>query len=275
MNAPTTGDIIGGKWRIIRPAFGDEPGAEFQVEPTGGGARRRLTLWRTLQAPAARELERFGHVARAGERTGNPAFLPVEDLGYDEAREALWLVREWRSGESLPSALGGLQPIGLDLPILRSIAEQLAEALATAHRVGVAHGRLRPSRLFVTQTPRGVRLSVLDLGLESFQRESGPTRLKPVQAGAAYVAPELEQSGPVLPSADVFSFGLIVRDMLTTRRDGAWRGRWEHWVERTTAPQPGERFSSIPEAVRTLLQVLQSLPNPLPPPPPNHEESGA
>jgi eukaryotic-like serine/threonine-protein kinase len=271
MSTPTAGDIIGGKWRIIRPAFGDEPGTEFRVEPTGGGAPRRLTLWRTPRTPAAPELERFGHVARSGERTGNPAFLPVEDLGHDEGRESLWLVREWRNGESLPSALGGLHPIGLDLPILRSIAEQLAEALALAHEAGVAHGRLRPSRLFVTQTPRGVRLSVLDLGVESFQRENGHARRNPLQVGAAYVAPELEHSGPVLPTADVFSFGLIVRDLLATRRDGAWRGRWEHWVERTTAPQPGERFGSIPEAVRMLLPVLKSLPEPLAPPPPNHD----
>jgi eukaryotic-like serine/threonine-protein kinase len=77
----------------------------------------------------------------------------------------------------------------------------------------------------------------------------------------------------VLPSADVFSFGLIVRDMLATRRDGAWRGRWEHWVERTTAPHPCERFGSITEAVRTLLPILKSLPDPLPPPPSNHDPS--
>ncbi|HEX8440084.1 protein kinase domain-containing protein [Archangium sp.] len=274
MSAPTAGDVIGGKWRIVRPAFGDEPGSEFRVEPTGGGTPRRLSLWRTLRAPASAELAHFGDVVRTGERTGNPAFLPVEDVGYDTAREALWMVREWRNGESLPSALGGLHPIGLDLPILRSLTEQLAEALAAAHGVGVAHGRLRPSRLLVTQTSRGVRLSVLDLGLESFRREDGQERLRAPRVGAAYLAPELEHSGPVRPSADVFSFGLIVRDLLATRRDGAWKGRWEHWVQRTTAPNPHERFGSIPDAVRALVPVLKSLPDPFVAPPSNYEPGG-
>jgi serine/threonine-protein kinase len=274
MSAPIAGDVIGGKWRIVRPAFGDEPGSEFRVEPIQGGPARRLTLSRALRAPDSGELERFEHVVRTGERTGNPAFLPVEDVGYDSAREALWMVREWRNGESLPSALGGLHPIGLDLPILRSLTEQLAEALAAAHGAGVVHGRLRPSRLLVTQTARGVRLSVLDLGLEAFRRADGQERLRPPQVGAAYVAPELEHSGPVRPSADVFSFGLIVRDMLATRKDGAWKGRWEHWVQRTTASNPSERFGTISDAVRALVPVLKSLPDPLMAPPSNYEPGG-
>jgi serine/threonine-protein kinase len=33
MSALTTEDLIGGTWRIVRPALGDEPGSEFRVEP--------------------------------------------------------------------------------------------------------------------------------------------------------------------------------------------------------------------------------------------------
>ncbi|QRN95339.1 hypothetical protein JRI60_40725 [Archangium violaceum] len=271
MSALTTGDVIGGKWRIIRLALGDEPGSEFRVEPTGGGAARRLTLWRALRAPAPIELERFAQAVRTGDRLGMPTFPPVEDVGFDTAREALWLVREWRNGESLPSALGGLHPVGLDLPILQSLAEQLAGALAAAHAAGVVHGRLRPSRLFVAPSPRGMRLSLLDLGLESFRRESGHDWLKPPQMGADYVAPESGHPSALPASADVFSFGLIVRDMLATRRDGAWKGRWEPWVERATEAAPGSRFGCVIEALRALRPVLKSLPDLPPPPPPNYE----
>jgi eukaryotic-like serine/threonine-protein kinase len=271
MSALTTGDVIGGKWRIIRLALGDEPGSEFRVEPTQGGKARRLTLWRALRAPVPAELERFEQAVRAGDPLGLPTFPPVEEVGFDAAREALWLVREWRHGESLPSALGGLHPVGLDLPILHSLAEQLARALAAAHAAGVVHGRLRPSRLFVAPSPRGMRLSLLDLGLESFRRESGHDWLKSPQVGAAYVAPESEHPSALPSSADVFSFGLIVRDMLATRRDGAWKGRWEHWVERATEATPGSRFGCVIEALRALQPVLKSLPDLPPPPPPNYE----
>jgi serine/threonine-protein kinase len=75
----------------------------------------------------------------------------------------------------------------------------------------------------------------------------------------------------VPPSADVFSFGLVVRDMLATRKDGAWKGRWESWVERATAPKPGNRFATLGEAMKALMPVLRSLPDLRPAPPDNYE----
>ncbi|WP_146210037.1 hypothetical protein [Vitiosangium sp. GDMCC 1.1324] len=271
MSALTPGDIFGGRWRIVRPAFGDAPGSEFQVVPVEEAGARRITLWRTLRAPIPTELERFEQLLRAGERTKYPAFQPVVDVGYDPACEALWCVRPWWNGESLPSMLGGLHEVGLEIPYLHSLAEQLARALTLAQEAGVAHGRLRPSRLLVAPGPKGVRLSILDLGLEVFRRDHAHAWLKPPPVGEAYVAPELGDSGPVLPSADVFSFGLIVRDMLATRRDGAWTGRWESWVEQATAAAPEERFRSLTEAMRALVPVLKSLPDPRPPPPENYQ----
>jgi serine/threonine-protein kinase len=272
MSALTAGDVLGGKWRIVRPAIGDEPGSEYRVEPLEGGGARRLTLWRTLRAPTSVELKRFEELVRAGERTRHPAFQPVEAVGYDPALEALWMVRPWWNGESLPSMLGGLHPVGLDLPYLHSLADQLAQALSAAQAAGLAHGRLRPTRLLVAPGgSKGVRLCILDLGLEVFRRDHAPTWLRAPQVGAAYLAPELGETGPVPASADVFSFGLIVRDMLTTRRDGAWQGRWEHWVEQATSPEAGRRFGCLTEAMKTLVPVLKTLPDLPPPPPPNYE----
>jgi serine/threonine protein kinase len=272
MSALATGDILGEKWRIVRPALGDEPGSEFRVEPTEGRGARRLTLWRTLRSPTRAEMERFEQFVRTGERTGNSTFLPVEAVGYDPAREALWLVRPWWNGESLPSMLGGLHEVGLEVAYLHTLAEQLAQALTAARAAGMVHGRLRPSRLLVAPGPQAVRLCILDLGLEVFRRTYAHGWLKPPpQVGATYVAPELGDTGAVPPSADIFSFGLIVRDMLATRKDGAWTGRWEPWVERATAANPGKRFGSLSEAMRALLPVLRALPNPRPPPPDNYQ----
>ncbi len=275
MSALTTGDVIGGAWRIVRPALGDEPGSEFRVEPAEGGAPRRLTLWRALRPPTPTELECFEHHVRAGEGLESPCLPAVEAVGFDAARESLWAVRAWqRGGESLPSALGGLQPIGLDLPILHSLAEQLARTLAAAHAEGLVHGRLRPSRLLVAHTSSGMKLSLLDLGLETFRREHGQDWLRAPQLGADYAAPESARPGPLSPAVDVFAFGLIVRDMLVTRKDGAWRGRWEPWVERALAANPHERFGDLPEALRTLWPVLRTLPDLPPPPPSNYDGEG-
>ncbi|WP_143177696.1 protein kinase [Cystobacter ferrugineus] len=265
------GDILGGTWRVVRPALSDEPGVECQVEPTQGGEAGRLTLWRTLRAPSRAELEHFTHVLREAQRTGHTAFAPVVDTGYDEAREGLWLVRPWWSGESLPSMLRGLHEIGVDLPDLRALARQLAGALTAARNAGLVHGRLRSSRVLVASGPAGARLSVLDMGLEHFRRTHAAGWLKPPEGGADYLAPEWKEEGPLPASTDVFAFGRILRDMLASRRDGAWKGRWESWAARATAPAPHERFGDATEALDALLPILNTLPTPVSPPPDNYQ----
>jgi hypothetical protein len=62
--------------------------------------------------------------------------------------------------------------------------------------------------------------------------------------------------------------------MLVTRKDGVWRGRWEAWMERATATNPGERFGDLSEALRALRPVLGTLPDLPPPPPSNYEGEG-
>ncbi|MET0403314.1 MAG: hypothetical protein ABW123_12960, partial [Cystobacter sp.] len=227
--------------------------------------------WRTLRGPSPSDLEHFARSLRAAERTGHAAFAPVLDVGYDETRESLWAVRPWWTGESLPSMLRGLHSIGVDLPDLRALAEQLGGALAAARSEGLVHGRLRPSRVLVASGPTGVRLSLLDMGLEHFRRTHTAHWLRPPEGGAGYLAPEWDEAGPLAPSTDVFAFGLLVRDLLTSRRDGAWRGRWEAWVERATAPAPQERFVDTAEALRALLPLLKTLPTPVVPPPDNYQ----
>ncbi|ATB31472.1 serine/threonine protein kinase [Melittangium boletus DSM 14713] len=271
MSPLSPGDILAGTWRIVRPALGDEPDTECQVEPISGEGPGRLTLWRTLRAPTASELEHFARGLRAAEATGHAAFPPVLDVGYDATREALWLVRPWWNGESLPSMLGGLHAVGLDIPYLQVLAEQLAQALDTAHAAGLVHGRLRASRVLVASGDSGVRSCVLDMGWEQFRRAHAQSWLKPPQVGEDYLAPELGETGPLPASTDIFSFGHIMRDMLATRKDGAWTGHWEAWVERASAPEPARRFASAAEALSALRPILRALPDPAPPRPENYE----
>ena len=238
------------------------------MEPIAGGVTGRLTLWRTLRSPSPAECEHFARALRAAEGLGHGIFPPVLDVGHDAAREALWAVRPWMNGESLPSMIGGLHDVGLDIPYLQVLAEQLAQGLDGAHAAGLVHGRLRASRVLVAAGPR---LTLLDMGWEAFRREHAQDWLRAPTVGTDYRAPEFTDTGALPASVDIYAFGLIVRDLLATRHDGAWKGRWESWVERTTDPEPSQRFGSAAEALRALRPILRSLPDPLPPPPENYE----
>jgi serine/threonine-protein kinase len=129
----------------------------------------------------------------------------------------------------LPSPLGkGAVGEGSGLPLDESlpIARQIAEALEAAHEKNITHRDLKPANVKIT---REGTVKVLDFGLAKLVDDavaSGDPSNSPTltaaatQAGmimgtAAYMAPEQARGQAVDKRADVWSFGLVLFEMLT------------------------------------------------------------
>lgn len=95
----------------------------------------------------------------------------------------------------------------------RSIARQLAEALAYMHASGVAHRDLKPDNIMITQ--RGHYVKIIDFGLADADMF---TNFKSSQGTRSYGAPE-QQGAPAETdsTADVYSFGKILQELLPGR----------------------------------------------------------
>jgi serine/threonine protein kinase/WD40 repeat protein len=125
--------------------------------------------------------------------------------------------------------VAGPSPKGpLPLETALNYARQIASALEAAHEKGIVHRDLKPANIIVT--PEGV-VKVLDFGLAAVAQPSGcdsdpatsPTLTMPTQAGvimgtAAYMSPEQAAGKPVDKRADVWSFGVVLWELLTGRR---------------------------------------------------------
>jgi formylglycine-generating enzyme required for sulfatase activity len=161
------------------------------------------------------------------------AIVQARDIGMldGEGGESIpFMVLEWLEGGTLEAVLADEKARNLPL---RSAVEAVAlldpaaEALALAHRKGIAHRDIKPGNIFVIGDPRGdAQVKLLDFGIAkvvshaqkmagSFTKTSGQvTAFTP-----AYGAPEQfsRTHGSTGPWTDVFSLALMVVETVTGR----------------------------------------------------------
>lgn len=169
---------------------------------------------------------RFVQEAKAASALNHPNIITVHDVAQEDGTD--FLVMELVSGKMLGQLIGG-RP----MPIRETLrlAVQVADALAAAHGAGIVHRDLKPANLMVND--RGA-LKVLDFGLAKLREAQAPgpdgaTRTAMADEGpateegtilgtVAYMAPEQAEGRAVDARADIFSFGVVLYEMVTGQR---------------------------------------------------------
>ena len=146
--------------------------------------------------------------------------------GLEESDGVRALAMELVEGPTLADCIArGPMPLKDALPI----GKQIAEALEYAHEKGIIHRDLKPANVKIT--PEG-RVKVLDFGLAKLLANEtaladptiSPTMtMRATMAGvimgtAAYMSPEQASGKPVDKRADIWSFGVVLWEMLTGKR---------------------------------------------------------
>jgi Protein kinase domain len=171
-------------------------------------------------------LARFEREAKAVASLNHPNILGIHDFATQG--ETSYVVMELLEGESLRMRLerGPLTPRKAT-----ELAIQMAEGLAAAHEKGVVHRDLKPDNLWITKEGR---LKILDFGLAKQVGAMGarsdsyaPTAaLSPghqtdhgmILGTLGYMSPEQVRGEAVDARADIFSFGVVLFEMLTGKR---------------------------------------------------------
>ena len=164
---------------------------------------------------------RLEREARAAGSLNHPNVLTIYDIGNDQG--VPYIVAELLEGKSLREILS-------TGPMLRSIAvsygAQIASGLSAAHEKSVIHRDLKPENIFVTTS--GI-VKILDFGLAKIEllfsnglETQAPTAAL-TQPGSvlgtfSYMSPEQARGQIVDVRSDLFSFGIVLYEMLAGKR---------------------------------------------------------
>ena len=168
-------------------------------------------------------LARFQREAQVLASLNHPNIAQIHGIEEDEGTRAL--VLELVEGPTLADRISkGPIPLDEALPI----AKQIAEALEAAHEAGVIHRDLKPQNIKVREDGT---VKVLDFGLakalspasegdpsQSPTLTAAATQMGVIMGTAAYMSPEQARGKPVDKRADIWSFGVVLYEMLTGQR---------------------------------------------------------
>ena len=198
---------------------------------------------------------RFQREAQMASSLNHPHILTVYDVGELDGRQ--YLVTEFVDGGTLKTWVQS-QPRSWE-----DIAELLtgvADGLAAAHQAGILHRDIKPDNILVTASGYA---KLADFGLAKLEGGPRPTdvtrtlteeQTRPglIVGTIAYMSPEQASGNQLDARSDIFSFGVVLYEMLAGHRPFAAATNLEllqKVIHSTPAPLNGD----FPEPLRAVV----------------------
>src|SRR5579864_2618248 len=228
--------------------------------------------------------------ARMASAIEHPNVCAIYEVGQIEDQS--YIVMQYIPGRTLAQLIAG-GPLSMQLAL--SISLQISDGLAEAHRLGIFHRDLKPANIMITD---GGLVKILDFGLARRKSANG---IAPAHANGtkrksystkggtlAYMAPEQFVTGESSECTDIFSFGVMLYEMVTASHpfdlphmnqqpwqvaraiqysdpDSPRRKRpqlppeLEQVILKALAKNPAQRYSLVAEMREALRTVIKSL----------------
>ncbi len=231
--ALATGDPFGTRYRIIRVLGAGGMGIVYQAWDEELGVAVALKVIRpevNADPIIAKELEkRFKRELLLARKVSHHNVVRIHDIGEVEGTK--YITMTFVDGRDLATILKASGH--LSVPETLHLVRQLAAGLQEAHAAGVIHRDLKPANIMV----EGDTLLIMDFGiarsavhtiegggsseamtLSKSALATGATMQGAIVGTVAYMSPEQSKGQPAEERSDIYSVGMIMRDMLVGLR---------------------------------------------------------
>src|SRR5690606_30737825 len=183
-------------------------GAVYRAEQPQVGREVAIKIILPQYANHPDFIRRFEVEARVIARLEHPHIIPLYDYWRDP--DGAYLVMRYLRGGSLRSLLSERR---MTLPETSRVLDQLAGALAIAHRHEVVHRDIKPDNILFDDDGNAY---LTDFGIaKDLRDDSNVTQADMVVGSPAYLSPEQIRAEEVTPRSDIYALGVLLFEMLT------------------------------------------------------------
>ncbi len=239
-----------GRYRIVEKIGAGGMGEVYLAEDTE--LNRRVAL-KFLPSSLCLEEEcrtRFKREAQAAAKLNHPNIVTIFEVSEFDGRP--FFAMEYIEGRSLKEKIEH-EKLSLDEIIV--LAEQFCEALKKAHDAHIVHRDIKPSNIMIDIDGR---LKILDFGLAAVAGMDKITRTGSTLGTYGYMSPEQIQGKELDHRSDIFSFGTVIFEMITSVKlfQGDNEAAISHAIIYDTSPPLNKYNPEIPPGLQSIIDKM-------------------
>ena len=204
------GDMLEGRYRFVKRIGKGAFGTVLLMEDTIVGEQLILKFLNPNVSSDEEMMKRFVHELKFSRRITHPNVIRIYDFLHIQGNYAISM--EYFESHTLGAEIASEKPMKFEKAL--RYARDIATGMSVAHNAGVIHRDLKPANILIDDT--GL-LKIVDFGVAAAAK-SGDTQLTKtgyVIGSPKYMAPEQILGKKVEETADIYSLGVILYEMIT------------------------------------------------------------
>lgn len=286
LQSDLVGTVVADRYRIVSRIGEGGMGQVYLAEHVRMKRKSAIKIMRPALVHDVEALQRFTREAENASQITHPNVAAIFDFG-ETADGIVYLAMEYVDGASLAAKLGGEHVLHPDVGA--DILGQAADALQTAHDLGILHRDLKPDNIMLARRNDGTfMVKLVDFGIARTMdgADQKVTRTGFAIGTPAFMSPEQLAGDSLDARSDQYSLALVAfvtltgkdafppesskesliarltsrpRTLQEAREDVRWPQELQDVFDRALSPEPGDRFPTINEFARALATAISGM----------------